>query len=101
MSQGKHVLVEKPTAKCVQEIEELAEYAKIRNVVCMPCHNYIYEPSLWRTRQMIAEGRLGAIHYISIMYNIYHPEDICAKLPGVVKQIGTHHACECAVGLRA
>jgi predicted dehydrogenase len=25
-------------------------------------------------------------------YNIFHPEDVCARLPGVVRQIGTHHA---------
>jgi predicted dehydrogenase len=25
-------------------------------------------------------------------YNIYHPEDVCGRLPGVVRQIGTHHA---------
>ena len=41
---------------------------------------------------MIDSGRLGGVHNIYIMYNIHHPEDVCARLPGVIKQIGTHHA---------
>eukprot|EP00038_Savillea_parva_P026510 m.54765 g.54765 ORF g.54765 m.54765 type:complete len:341 (+) comp7556_c0_seq2:343-1365(+) len=92
MDGGKHVLVEKPTAASVEEMEEMKAYAAKCNVHCMPVHNYVYEPSLWRTRQMIENGTLGSVHCIYVMYNIYHPEDVCARLPGVVRQIGTHHA---------
>ena len=44
MDHGKHVLVEKPAAASVAEIEELQAHAEKRGVKCMPCHNYIYEP---------------------------------------------------------
>jgi predicted dehydrogenase len=36
--------------------------------------------------------RLGTVHTIHIMYNIHHPEEVCARLPGIIRQIGTHHA---------
>jgi hypothetical protein len=52
------VLVEKPAAATVAEIVDLEAYAAAAGVKCVPCHNYIYEPHLWRTRQMIDEGRL-------------------------------------------
>eukprot|EP00039_Didymoeca_costata_P010293 m.138333 g.138333 ORF g.138333 m.138333 type:complete len:372 (-) comp14775_c0_seq3:19-1134(-) len=91
MKHGKHVLVEKPAAASCDEIEQLIACAKETGVKCMPVHNYVYEPSLLRVKDMITSGKLGDLHSIYIMYNIYHPEDICAKLPGVIKQIGTHH----------
>ena len=50
MDHGKHVLVEKPAAASVAEIAELQTHAEKCGVKCMPCHNYIYEPHLWRTR---------------------------------------------------
>lgn len=91
MDRGKHVLVEKPVAASVAEMEELQMHAERCGVRCMPVHNYIYEPHLWRTRDMIDSGKLGGVHNIYIMYNIHHPEEVCARLPGIVKQIGTHH----------
>lgn len=94
-----HVLVEKPAAASVAEMEEMEQHAAKCGVHCVPVHNYIYEPALERTRQMIDSGKLGDIHMIYVMYNIYHPEQICAKLPGIIKQIGhdssqtlTHYA---------
>jgi len=100
MDRGKHVLVEKPVAASVAEMEELQMHAERCGVRCMPVHNYIYEPHLWRTRDMIDSGKLGGVHNIYIMYNIHHPEEVCARLPGIVKQIGTHH-CYIALYLLA
>ena len=57
---------------------------------------------------MLQEGKLGRITACYICYNIQHPEAhphphlhprlhphpkaVCARLPGIIKQIGTHHA---------
>ena len=89
---GKHVLVEKPVGERPGQILELAEAAEAAGVCCAPVHNYIYEPSLERSKEMIASGRLGKIIAFYMMYNIHHPEEVCARFPGVIRQILTHHA---------
>lgn len=57
----------------------------------MPAHNYIYTPSLWRAKRLIEGGDLGTITSAWINYTIYHPEEVAAKYPGVLRQIMTHH----------
>lgn len=88
----KPVLVEKPVANGVEEMEQLRDAAVIAGVPCVPVHNYIHEPHLLRTKMMIEQGKLGRITAVYICYNIHHPEEVCARLPGVLRQIGTHHA---------
>lgn len=41
---GKHVFVEKPVGETVNDILELKSAAVKAGRVCMPGHNYIYEP---------------------------------------------------------
>jgi predicted dehydrogenase len=92
MQQGKHVLVEKPAGSNLDEIAAMIARAKQHNVCCMPVHNYIYEPSVERTRQLIDEGKLGKLVSVHVVYNIHHPEVVAARYPGVIRQIMTHHA---------
>ena len=89
---GKHVYVEKPVGASLAELRELRETAMARNLICMPGHNYIYEPGLMRARKMLTAGKLGKLSSMYIMYNIHHPEEIASRYPGVIRQIMTHHA---------
>jgi predicted dehydrogenase len=89
---GKHVLIEKPVAFCVSEINELEEASQAAERVCMPAHNYIYAPALKRTRHLIESGKLGRISSLWIIYNVFTPEDIAVKYGGVLRAICTHHA---------
>ena len=89
---GKHVLVEKPVACTVKDLKDLRDTATTRGLVCMPGHNYIYEPGVIRMRDMLQEGNLGRLVSIYFMYNIAHPEHVAKKYPGVIQQILTHHA---------
>ncbi len=92
LQSGKSVLIEKPVAVSVAEIREIQDEASSRGLCCMPGHNYIYEDSLVRTRDMIRRGDLGRLVSVYVLYNIHHPEEVAERYPGVVRQILTHHA---------
>jgi predicted dehydrogenase len=89
---GKHVLVEKPAGNGVQEIEQMKTAADKAGVLCVPVHNYIYEPGINRTRELLQQGKLGTLVSLYILYNIHHPEKVTIRYPGVIRQILTHHA---------
>ncbi|MFG2497668.1 Gfo/Idh/MocA family protein [Streptomyces sp. NPDC048441] len=68
---GKHVLCEKPLANTVEEAEEMAEAAeraRARGQMAMVGFNYRRVPALALARQMVAEGRLGALRHVRLMY---------------------------------
>jgi predicted dehydrogenase len=92
LAAGKHVLVEKPVGAGVAELSALQQQADAAGRVCMPGHNYIYEDSLRRTRQLLQQGRLGRLVAVYVLYHIHHPEQIAGRYPGVIRQIMTHHA---------
>ena len=89
---GKHILVEKPAASSIAELEEMQAAIQKAGVKCMPVHNYIYEPGIERAKAMIEDGKLGDITQFYMMYNIHHADEIRARYPGVIRQILTHHS---------
>jgi predicted dehydrogenase len=88
---GKHVLVEKPLAATVADIEEMKATAERTGLVCVPGHNMIHEASLARARALIQQGNLGKIVSCYVMYNIHHSEERASTLPGMVRHILTHN----------
>jgi len=89
---GKHILVEKPAASSIAELEKMQQAVEKAGIKCMPVHNYIYEPGIMRAKQMIESGKLGDVTQFYMMYNIHHADDIRARYPGVIRQILTHHS---------
>jgi predicted dehydrogenase len=89
---GKHVLVEKPVGLNVAEIQEMKRLSEAKKLVCMPGHNYVYEASMKRTKELAENGDLGKLVSAYVMYNIHHPEEVAKRYPGVVRQILTHHS---------
>jgi predicted dehydrogenase len=68
---GKHVLCEKPLANSLAEAEAMtleAQCAAERGVRTMVGFNYRRVPAVTFARQMIAEGRLGAIRHVRAVY---------------------------------
>jgi predicted dehydrogenase len=68
---GKHVLVEKPLANSVAASEAMvaaAAAAAARGVVSMVAFNYRRVPALALARQLIAEGRIGAVRQVRAAY---------------------------------
>lgn len=88
---GKHVLVEKPVAATVADIEEMKSIAERKGLLCVPGHNMIHEDSIKRARGLIQNGDLGKIVSCYVMYNILHSEERASTLPGMVRHILTHN----------
>ena len=89
---GKHVLLEKPVSSNINEIEKIKAVANESGKLCVPVHNYLYEDSVIRTRELLDSGKLGDLVAIYVFYNIHHPEEVAQRYPGVIRQILTHHA---------
>jgi len=92
LESGKHTFIEKPVGVSVKEIEQIKSVAETTKLVCMPGHNYIYEPGVLRAKDLISQGKLGQIVSVYVLYNIAHPEGVAARYPGVIRQILTHHS---------
>lgn len=68
---GKHVLVEKPLANTLPEAEAMtaaAANARARGVQSMIGFNYRRVPALALARELIAEGRVGAVRHVRAAY---------------------------------
>lgn len=63
---GKHVMVEKPLAHSSHLAEELVELAERRRCTLMTGHTFIYSPPVNAVKNLIEDGTLGDIHYISL-----------------------------------
>ncbi len=61
---GKHVLVEKPIATTVKEVEEIGGLAKRKNRTTMVGHTFLYNAAVRYVKKLIDAGELGEIRYI-------------------------------------
>ena len=61
---GKHVLVEKPMAIKVEEVDELGVLAKSKKLVAMVGHTFLFNSAVRYVKNLIDEGELGDIRYI-------------------------------------
>ena len=88
---GKHVLVEKPVGT-PGEIRRLADLAERVSRVCMPGHNYAYQPEFLTIRRLVLDGDLGTPRAAWITYVIRHPEHVAERYGGVLDDVMVHHA---------
>ena len=61
---GKHILVEKPMATTVDEVEEIGRLAEEKNLIAMAGHTFLYNPAVRYVKKIIDSGELGVIRYI-------------------------------------
>jgi predicted dehydrogenase len=61
---GQHVLVEKPMATSVEEIDRIEEIALRKQLVAMVGHTFLFNPAVRYLRKLIDSGGLGDIRYI-------------------------------------
>lgn len=65
---GRHVLVEKPGAITVEQMEELEQLSKSKNVAVKVGFNHRFHPALLETRRLIDNGDLGELMYMRARY---------------------------------
>jgi predicted dehydrogenase len=68
LESGKHVLVEKPAARTVVEIEGLIRAAERHNTLIRVGFNHRYHPSMRKARELFAAGVLGDLMFIRARY---------------------------------
>jgi predicted dehydrogenase len=62
---GKHTFVEKPLAPSSELALDLIDLSLERELVLMCGHTFLYSPPVRRIRQMIVEGELGELFFVS------------------------------------
>lgn len=67
LTAGKHVLVEKPITAHGEEGTELVKLAQKVGRTLMVGHVFLYNPAVQRVRKYLEEGKLGRLHYISMV----------------------------------
>ncbi|TKR26522.1 Gfo/Idh/MocA family oxidoreductase [Cellulomonas hominis] len=68
---GKHVLCEKPLANTIAEAEAMvaaADAAAARGVRSMVGYTYRRVPAVQLARQLVADGRIGAVRHVRVQY---------------------------------
>jgi predicted dehydrogenase len=65
MEAGKHTFVEKPLAPSTAQAAELIDYAARCELVLMCGHTFLYSPPVRRVRELIDQGELGDIYFMS------------------------------------
>jgi predicted dehydrogenase len=61
---GKHVLVEKPLTKSVEEAQILVSEARRSTSVLMTGHTFLFNPAVKELRNRIVRGELGEVDYV-------------------------------------
>jgi predicted dehydrogenase len=64
LNAGKHILVEKPMARSVAEVDEIGRLATEKNRVAMVGHTFLYNAAVRYVKKLIDSGEIGDIRYI-------------------------------------
>ena len=64
LTNGKHILVEKPMATTVEEVQEIGQLAKDKNLVAMVGHTFLFNSAVRYVKNLIDNKSLGKIRYI-------------------------------------
>jgi predicted dehydrogenase len=67
VSRGRHVLVEKPIARTLEEADRMIAAARAAGVILMVAENFRYMPAFLRVREVIRAGRLGELRELHLV----------------------------------
>lgn len=60
----KHILVEKPMARTVKEVEEIEFLSEKNELIAMSGHTFLFNPAVKKIKEIISSGDIGEIRYI-------------------------------------
>jgi predicted dehydrogenase len=66
LARGLHVLCEKPLATSEHDARAMLEHAQTVRRVIYPGHNYKHAPVVRKVREVLATGRLGSVHLVTL-----------------------------------
>jgi xylose dehydrogenase (NAD/NADP) len=72
---GKHVLCEKPLVTTMEEMDRIEAAARANNVTVFEAFMYLNHPQMLRVKEMIAEGKLGNLQFITSWMGFYLPPE--------------------------
>lgn len=64
LEKGKHILVEKPMATSVSEMDKIVSLSKRKGLVAMAGHTFIFNAAVRYLKKLVDSGELGNIRYI-------------------------------------
>ncbi|MDB5119084.1 MAG: oxidoreductase [Sphingobacteriales bacterium] len=77
LSEGKHVLIEKPMASSVMEAQILINLAAQKKLLLMVDHTFLYTGAVEKMKQLVDEEKLGTIKYLDstrINLGLFQPD---------------------------
>ena len=77
LEHGKHVFIEKPLTRTIEEAKELISIAHRCGKVLMVDHTFIYSGAVQKLRQIIDSGELGDIYYydsVRLNLGLFQPD---------------------------
>jgi predicted dehydrogenase len=64
LTAGKHILVEKPMARSVDEVNDIARLSAEKGLVAMVGHTFLFNDAVRYVKKLIDSGELGDVRYI-------------------------------------
>jgi len=90
LSQGKHVLVEKPVSMNINEIENMETLSQRFGKICMPGHSYLYLPELTRMKKLISQNEIGTPTMMFMSEIYFMPQEFVKKYHGPLQEVLCH-----------
>ncbi|WP_159884928.1 Gfo/Idh/MocA family protein [Paenibacillus puerhi] len=69
----KHVVLEKPVALSLKDVDEMIRLAEERGLFVQVCHQLRYRPLMKKIKELVAGGALGNLSMASVTLRIYRP----------------------------
>jgi nucleoside-diphosphate-sugar epimerase/predicted dehydrogenase len=82
MQAGAHVLVEKPMCVSPQSAQQMLAAADKYGVKLCVNHNYLFNPSVVKARQLVTDGNIGQVVYVNSYYGLSGEGDAYSRSGG-------------------
>ncbi|TCK98510.1 putative dehydrogenase [Natranaerovirga hydrolytica] len=81
IDQGINLIIEKPIALCLEEIDEIIRRASIKKVKVCPCHQNRFNKAVQKIREAVEEERFGKLIHGTAHIRWYRGEDYYKQAP--------------------